>query len=433
MRDCWRFGFQQVTSTKTIAVMSIWLGYQLSPWAAVLNEGTWSNILLVRENIDSALLFSSLSMAAFILGFRFGGESKRASGQPARDKGYSVNIPARWLVICSVTSVVFLCLMLGGPDEAWKSNARRGEGQFEVHDAAAKVRHLYTIASGMADLALAALAIMYILGRKPNAARYAVAAACLLVASLRNMGHFSRASGEAFILTAFFLLRLRGKRGVVPAVVCLTVAWWLGSIGLNGRNNYPPGVGWFVTAAVEDVTEERGELPQRSLAESNPVDSISAWTRRAATRASDSSSTALLIRDFLWDLHPLPSEYFGLEPIGENLAVVMHTVRSSTGLPTPALGELFYCFGYYGAFGLLIIGAIFRWFEDEDNKGKGWIGGIGIALCLVALAYGAHSSVRAMTRPLLYGLIINRIAFTLTRKQRVIHAVRYRPAGQPAT
>ncbi len=397
-------GLNELLSLRFVGVLFIWIGYHLSPWASYFTGLIWDSYLLVPQFIDDGLLFSTLCMAALLVGYQF--TYKRDVKQITSGRNYDfklVTISTSFLSVLAVLCVTAFIIRVGGIDEVWVSSYSRGEGQFLKRDVYGKLLHISSILSTPLQIALGVAASIYILQRKNSTAQI-LGWACLFVASFSVLHGFSRGAGMAFVILAFVALRLKGKRGIGIAIVAIFIASFLGSVGYTQRGGATPGLGNFITAAEKYVFEDAGDSG-RVTPIRNPLDAMAPFTRKVLSKEVDDPDWLVYGVRLLWNQNPLPSEFFPLYEIGRDLSKIMGTY-GHTGITTPALAEIYYVFGYYGSILYLFIGSILAWFERQAATKHDMTGIVGLLLVLSSCAIGLHSGLRAMTRPLLYGYVM---------------------------
>lgn len=415
-----RVGFKEAVSLRMAGVAFLWIGYHLSPWIAYLSGQPWTYFLLVPEYIDEGLRFSLLCMFCFLVGYSF----VLGYGKPPKAlRRFTYlrfpEIEVRWLLWLACICMVLFVISVGGLDQVWISSNSRSSGQFEVRDFTGKIVRMVKVASLAMNVVLACASALFIMQNKHKPWLQALGWLCLLVASMRMFWWFSRAAGFAFIILAFLALRLGGHRRLVLATFSITVALFLGSVGFNERAMYGSGLATFLQAAT--TSSIQGDPDKAAIfvtADSNPLDAMAAWTRKTQTMYSDDPSGLDMAPLFFWNLNPLPSELVPLARIGEDLAVIMGTVGAAYGLTTPALAEVYYVFGYAGCLLIAVFGAICAWFEKQTIIRPGAISSICLLLTFSALPLGLHSTMRHMTRPVLYAYVLWWVASYVNRRRR---------------
>ncbi len=402
-----RNGLPELASLRFCGVLIMWIGYHLTPWIAYLTQEPWESFLLVDKYVDAALLFSSLCMAAYLAGYELVFSGRRNPSRIELGDREPANAEKAVLVLSVIVFLLFI-YTVGGFAQAWDDPTPRGEGQFDVRDWIGRLKHSGVLAANVLGLVLAFLSSNLILERGhgggiEKARVILVGAAGLLVASLGGFHRFSRRAGIVFIILAFVAMR-RGDRRLVPLVVLSAMfGVFLGLVGYFGREFQPQGVGNFIGAAVRwDVSgvEAFGETavgPNINL-----LNATDAWTKKMETMEYEAHGSDLGLV-FLWNLHPFPSEILPVIPLGTDLSDVMGT-WGSVGLTTPAFAELHFVFGHFGASFILLLGMIFGMFEKRSIEQPGIMSSLYVLLCVASLGIGLHSSMRAMTRLVIYAL-----------------------------
>lgn len=407
-------GINEFLSLRFVGVIFIWIGYHLSPWVSYITGSIWDNFLLVPMFIDDGLFFSSLCMMALMIGYQYA--YKESSYAAVYDHGRSfklTNIPTSLLSILAVLCGIAFIIKVGGIEEVWASSYGRGEGQFLARDLYGKLAHISNVLSTPLQIVLGVAASIYILQRKQIGAQL-LGWMFLFVASFSVMHGFSRGSGMAFVIMSFVALRLKGKRGISIAVIAIFIASFLGSVGYTQRGGTSPGLGNFITAAEKYMFEDTGDS-SRTAPIRNSLDAMAPFTRKALSKEIDEPDELVYGMRLLWNQNPLPSEFFPLYEIGSGLSKIMGTY-GHTGITTPALAVIYYALGYYGSILYLFIGGILAWFEKQANTRGDMVGMVGLLLVLSSCVIGLHSSLRAMTRPLLYGYVILMVVMYIQKK-----------------
>jgi hypothetical protein len=276
-------------------------------------------------------------------------------------------------------------------------------------------------------VAAGAAAAVYTIQRWREPKHVAFGLGCVAVASLHWMWGFSRGAGAVWAFLAFWIIRTHGHRKILHAVGFAFVAFYMGWVGYTARGLSNPGIGHYLAAFLP--LGSGSEEPYTSpipLPERNPLNAMSAWTRKAEQREIDNPSLLTNTLNFAWDLQPLPSELVPLRPTGRGLSEVMGTV-GSTGLTTPALGEMYYVFGLWGALCFVILGRVLAWFDLVSLRCSPLLNPILTTMCAFGLTVGLHSSTRAMTRPFLYGFVLYYSSTLLHSRHR--HTWRSRSPG----
>lgn len=415
-----RVDVMELLSLKFAGLFFLWIGYHYSPWYGYLSGNKWDNFLLVDKYIDQGLLFSSLAMFCYLLGFIIVSR-RRPKGRLSVNEMPSLVFPkikGKLVVTLILLSFVMFLIDSGGFVEMWRSTHPRGEGQFLQRDFLAKIFQINTVLSTFVQTALACVAALYILQSKRGVVRQTLGWTGILVSSLSSISAFSRGAGFSFLIFSFLSLRYKGKKALIPAIVSFAVAGYLAGVGLNERGAFYPGLGNFVDAALTaNVTEKDWSAMNFPLINKNPLDAMAPWSRKADASDYEKSSVFVMGPRLLWNLNPLPSEIFPGAPLGRSLSEIMRT-HGSVGITTPALAEVYYAFGIWGFLLMIPLGACYAWFEKLTVWYPGVISSICLIICFVSFPIGLHSSMRAMTRPLVYAFAIIIIDKLLTRFKR---------------
>jgi hypothetical protein len=347
-------------------------------------------------------------MFAFLLGYSWAGGGVRRGQVKALLASDAFRVKPYILVVLSTFLLIAMVVQAGGVEQVWASDLPRGFGQFATRDAVGKLSQMVAVLAGAAGVVVATVASVVLLRNRALTAPWWVGIFSLVVALLPGIWAFSRGAGAPLGIFAFIAFRLGTNRSLTAGVGALFLAWNLGQIGLNERGNYYPGVGNFLAAVISDESDLQRHHRIRALPfgpADNPLEAVSAWTRKAQQRKLDDPDGLASLISVLWHLNPVPSEFTGLPPIGRDLAKVMGTF-GSTGLTSPLLADLFYAFGYLGSVFMLLIGAVCGWFEKQARTSPGLDYEIGVVLCLIGLGIGSQLGLRAATRPLFYALVL---------------------------
>ncbi len=405
-----RGGPRELTSLRFAGIALTWVGYHLSPWLTYLSGEPWDSFLLVSAYIDTGLLFSTLCMFAFLFGYRLAMGQRQRRGRGPRF--YLLRFPLikpEWVVAVALLSLVTFVALVGGPGEAWAASHARGAGQFLPRDAVGKARQMAIVLLGAGNAALTTISALYLLQGRLSTTRLGIGASGLLTASLKGLYGFSRGAGSPLVVFGFLCLRLKGRRGILPAVLSVLLALYVAYVGLTQRGSRNPGVGNFLSAVCESATTigigGTEYVASRAGGPLNPLDSMAAWTRKAQAVETEKPDRSRMALYFLWNQNPLPSEIVPLKRTGEDLARVMGT-WGSVGITTPALGVLYYVFGSMGFLLAVPLGCVYGWFEGLTVREPGVVSSVCLLLCLMSFGVGLHSSVRAMTRPVVYALAL---------------------------
>lgn len=418
-----RRGVDEVTSLGCMGVLFIWIGYHLSPWLSYYSGDwfTWATFMIAFDYIDAGLIFSTLCMFGFIIGYEAVMSRHRRLFREVASRVFQVpKVPTVGLLVFTAVVFVLVPVETGGLQELWSSGSIRCETQFEERTAWERFLFVLATVNIVLDTLLACLASMYILqpSRLEPATRYGCGLLGLLVASLTSFWNFSRAAGYPFLLLGFLAIKLQGRRGAVPAVLCLAFVMWAGSVGIRYRAAYTCGLNNFLDAAFQGRANE--DVPDSVTQDSllspaiNPLCAVEAWTRKAWLIEVENPSAAYEGFTVFWNLHPFPSFLVPHMNTGPDLTEVMNTT-GSCALPSPVLGELFYAFQYWGALLAIPTGMIYGWFESQSRRKLSLVSLICIILCFASFPTALHSGIRRASRLIVYGLILLAIQYYFER------------------
>lgn len=412
-----RHGLSEVTSVGFLFIFSLWVGYHLTPWLA-FPAGGWSSFLLRPEFVTDGLRFATLSMLAFLIGYLPALLAK--STVPNQYVNLMVpNVQIKWVLIGCSLIIVSLIVLNGGVAELWSSSQGRGVDQWQQRDFTGKILQMVQVFLSPASIVTALLSATMIAQGSLRGSPTKTVVGCMgiFVSSWSLFFKFSRGSGFAFVILSLAFLLVRGRRGAAMAVICLVPALWLSFVGYTQRAEHMPGVGNFLVAAVapnmQNMRETlRGEGTSDDATAgsidptANPLNALDPWTTRAWTRTWAEHDLAEGMLMLLAILQPLPSEFVPWRSrAGDSLSVVLGTV-GSTGLTTPALAELHYLFGDGAVLLLAAFGRFAAWIERRRAQKQDLFSLLLWAAFFFGCAVGLHSGLRAMTRALLYVLVI---------------------------
>lgn len=402
-----KLGVQEIVSLRFIGVLLIWLGYQFSALWSFLAGEIWESYLLVPDQIDTGLAFSALAMIAFLIGYS--SVFRARISLLRRSSSATVSIPSvrpRWVFWLSVVVLALTILNVGGLDEFWASAYPRGYGQFVHRDAAVLVERAVSVIRLPLEIVLGLMASLLVIQNKGSLSSYLLGFSALTIASMGSIWSFSRGAGFPFFVLAFMALRLGSGPRYIIALLGLSFALFLGSVGLQERNSYFPGIANFTEAAVSMLVRGR-HAGDSSEGEAiyNPVDAMPSFTRKSQQRDFESPSPVAMGAKYLWNLNPLPSAFIPIYPIGRSLTDVMGT-SGSVGITTPSFAEMYYVFGFFGVAVVALVGVVVGWFERLVVMKPSVVSSIAIVLVFISLAISLHSTTRAMTRPMIYAGIL---------------------------
>jgi hypothetical protein len=420
-----RNDFMELLSLRFAGIFFMWLGYQFSPWCGYLSGKEWDTFLLVDKYIDQGILFSALSMFAYLVGFNmvFKKKSKNHFSIHNRPRLIFPKISGKLLIVLIMVSFLMFLTSVGGFEEMWRSIHPRGEGQFLQRDFSGKILRINTILLTVIQTVLACAATLYIVQSKRDVFRQLAGWLGILVSSVSSIWFFSRGAGFSFIIFSFLSLKLKGRKSLFIAIISFSIAIFLGNVGLSERGSYYPGLGNFLDSALKanNLSTDNSMFISPTTIR-NPLDAMGPWTRKAEASDFEKASFIKMGPRFFWNLNPFPSELVPLAPLGRDLAEIMGTY-GFTGLTTPALAEVYYAFGIWGFLFMLPLGAAYAWFERLTYLKPGVISSICFTICFISFPVGLHSSMRPMTRPLVYSFVIaiigkRLIRFNKRRKRR---------------
>lgn len=402
-------GLAGFANLRWVGVMFIWIGYHFSMWCAFYYQFKWTSFLLVPGFAEEGLLFSILWMWCYLLGYDFYThmQMKKKGFPEYSDLGFSIpQTNTSMLAIMVIATLVFFTVNVGGLSEVWIASYQRGAGQFDARDIGGKILHMMRVVSKQFYVIVACYAAFYIYDIRSDIPRKLFGSFALLAASLNAIHSFSRASGFLLVIFAFLSVRLKGKNGLVAALFCCFAALYLGKIGVEYRGDFPPGVGSFIQAAVHTPEKPSGNSGELAVPdpESNPIDALAPWTRKAEARQYEYPGLWESFRTIVWNMNPFPSEIVPVRPLGSDLREIMRL--PNVGITTPALAELFFGLSFWGSgFGVLI-GICMAFFEFQAMENKSVMSSFCVLLCFISIPIGLHSSLRAMTRPMLYAFLL---------------------------
>ncbi len=406
-----RRGWRDVVSLKFVGVLTVWVGFHLSPWIVLSSGQYWRNFLLVEAYVDRGLLFSTLWMMSFLIGYRSSG-STRVMCVKKRNGFALPSISVGVLVTLAAFSGLSAVWSAGGFDRLLASEFPRGYGQFEERDWAGRVSQMVGVVTNAANLITMAVASCFVARRWPAAPSALLGTFCLLLSSLQLVWGFSRLAGGGFALTAIMLVVRLRRRGLLAAVAYGVLGLYLCAVGWLGRGLTNPGVWNFATVAAKPSRFLSGSAVEKfDVSVYNLLDSVPTWTRLAAFRDDDQPEWLSMLPEVLLALQPLPSELVGGGRVGPSLSKRMGT-WGGTGITSPALGELYYVFGECAVVFGLLLGRACSWFDREWRRRQDILGLAGVVLCSAGLVIGNIAGVRAMTRPMVYTFTI----WVLTRQ-----------------
>jgi len=423
-----RRGLGELLALDVIFIWTMWTGYHLTPWLAMENGG-WSGFLLVPEHVDAGIRNASFAMLAFIVGYAFASSGRQAatSQPPTFTNKHVVAI-----VLLSLVVIIGTAAARGGFTNLFFDVNPRGAGQWQERGFIEKILHNIRVLSTAASIILCILSSWILTHTKSRSFFcYTICLLGIFISSFPLMVKFSRASGGSlFILAMFFLAnpyRRRFLACTATAVLGLHLCW----VGYTARKDYNPGVGNMLIAAIERPLAAVGNASDGGAmikqddhksefdpSRDNFLNALDPWTLRAETAINYDGNTFERFFLLVSVLQPLPSEWSSLPArVGPSLSVVRGTT-GHTGLTTPALAELYYLFGQFGAIFFLIYG-YFGALVDGRYRARGDVRFLILKLLIAAgFVVGLHSGLRAMTRFPLYTLVALILLPRLVRQRR---------------
>lgn len=403
-----RFGLKELSSLRFLGVLFLWLGYHLSPWLSYISGEMWDHYLIVPYLVDEALLFSGLAMCAFLVGYGFIFRKKHIRIRKVTPAQFSLpTIKPSWVFWTAIVVLAMTVLLSGGITEFWASSHGRGYGQFDERDTAKRALRLLNVLHLPLQLALTVMAALLILKSGKSRLNILLGLFALLVASSGSLWNFSRAAGFPFLLLGFLALRAGVPKAKFIGVTTLLVVFMLGAVGYGQRSNFNPGVGNFIHASIAHWSSSVSGKEVYSADDKfiNPLDATAAFTRKAEIRYMEQPELFEMTAKLIWNLNPLPSEFFPIYELGTGLTEAMGTT-GSVGLTTPALAEIYFVFGMAGFLCVALFGGVCGWFERYAIRQPCLTSALAIVLVFVSFGVGLHSGIRAWTRPLVYGFVL---------------------------
>jgi hypothetical protein len=236
----------------------------------------------------------------------------------------------------------------------------------------------------------------------------------LLISSLKLFHGFSRGAGFSFFVLSFLVIKLKGPKWILIALISALLGYHMGSVGLDRRGDFKPGLSSYLSALIfQERTIYKKKTEVFLSPDNNPLDALAPWSRKAQARQREKPDALITGFKLLWNLNPLPSEFVPLFKIGRSLSEIMKT-WGHTGLTTPALAELYYALWVWGCLAGIPLGMVYGWFEKQNTFYPSWYSQVALLFCFLSLPIGLHSSLRSMTRPLLYAFVFYFLGRKLT-------------------
>ena len=400
-------GVREFSSLRFMGVLFLWVGYHLSPWLSFLSGDMWESYLTVPYLIDEVLIFSSVSMVSYLFGYGIMFDSKYALFRKEIPIGLALpSVKPAWVIITSILVLTIIIVSVGGLSEFWASSNPRGYGQFDQKNLGTQFVRAINVLTLPLVLILSVMSCLLILKPKKSPLNVLIGLVGLAVACSNSIWGFSRAAGFPFLLLGFIALRAGVRDSKLIGVMSFLIVFMLGSVGYGQRSYFNPGIGNFVNASIAQLsssfTEDSSYNDDPFI---NTLDATPAFTRKAEIRIFDNPDVLDMAFKLIWNLNPLPSEFFPIYQLGTGLTEAMG-VTGSTGLTTPALAELYYVFGMSGFLFLILIGMISGWFERRSLISPSFFGSLGVMLLFMSYGVGLHNGIRSMTRPILYAFVL---------------------------
>lgn len=406
-----RRGCRELLSLGFAGVTFTWIGFHISPWIFYLT-GEWANGIMCEDYLDEGLFFTTCAMLAFLLGYEWA--MRRWQGDTRMVPVDDIHLPqinAKWIIFFSLVLCFLFLLKTRGPENVWRDTLPRSARGVHIWETVVtpleKLEKALGSVTGPVSACLAILASIVILGPESRSGnrRYVLGGAGLAVASLDSIWDFSREAGLGIFVLTIVAIKLKGRRAIPLATACLLLVLWFNNTSMKCRGVYNPGLGNFMEAAFSGKGDGNNE-PTRllDLHDLNPLEFMHAWTRKADVRDFDSPPFFENAIAVVWNLNPLPSALVPPRDIGPNLTFVMGT-EGICGLNTPALGELYYAFRYWGLILIIPLGMLHGWFEAKFRQDPTTVFFLCFLLCFISFPLGIHQGIRPMSRPLWYGVI----------------------------
>lgn len=414
----WRGGISEFATLGSIVLMSLWLGYHLTPWLAVPHGG-WDSWLLRPDYVTDGIRYATLSMWTFFIAYASWARAAQSRTSAESVIG-RVNVQEHWISIGCAVVVIAVLVHRGGPIELLWSSQPRGAGQFESRDLVGSLDRILGVFLAPTSFVLSLLASLYISAARNSTMllhRLPLGVIGLFVASVDSFFNFGRGAGFACFVLAVMLIATRGTRAVLPAAFAVTLGVWLGLVGYSQRSVHMPGVANYLGAVIApDMDLLRSTLfgldsvgaPTEGGIDptANVFNALDPWTTKAWTLERVDHDVFDGLLGVFELLQPLPSEFVSFRTrAGESLTVVLGT-WGQTGITTPALAELYYLLGDAGLIFVVGFGLLAAWAQSKLRQQFGPVSIILWAGFTLGSIIGLHQGLRAMTRPVLYALIV---------------------------
>ncbi|OOY06986.1 hypothetical protein BMI85_15785 [Thioclava sp. DLFJ4-1] len=172
------------------------------------------------------------------------------------------------------------------------------------------------------------------------------------------------------------------------------------------RSLYSPGIENFFDAYINGLPKApifSGHINPNYI---NILNSADRFTLKASFLKNEAVQGWSNFMNFLGILQPLPSKLVGMPTVaGTSLTSDLGT-EGVLSVTTPALGEIFYLFGYSGAVVFLLYGALCGRLDKAFLRNRALVFQIMRILIMLGFVSGLHKGFRAMTRPIVYAAAI---------------------------
>ena len=386
--------------------------------------GSWSSFVLSPQEVGTSLKYAAISGMSVAFGYFISTYSENARGRKIRSKSHGYQWAKNWRKNFSQDQAfrvsilsAFLVMILILAETAWNegtltgafySSMTRGEEQFDD-------RHFMDVFVGIAFSlswviglygAFRCGQILVNVSAGSKLLRLPLVVILLTLLSAPFLFSFSRASGAGFIIcaTAIYLFR-RNKETVWPLIMLFLLGGlYLSLIGISQRFDGQMGLAVFFARAISPDSfgfdwffEVQGSV-RVLTANINFLDALGPLS--ASIHYSGNNETGVF-QGFVWllgILQPLPSFLLQIDyRPGASLSEALGTY-GSTGITTPALGELHYLLGNWGTIPLFLFGVFLR-STDRFSEQKGAVPIFVLVLVLASVVVSGHSGIRAFARP----------------------------------
>lgn len=398
------YGIQELLRFRSIGTIVTWVGYQYAPWAVYFSGKPFHNFLVVSGYLDKGIVFSALCMIFFMAGASF--KPMPQSHEFARVRATLMR-PVRFelIVLAFVLSLGTLLMITGGIGELLHSAHPRGWGQFDQRvTLSSNLLQMVSATRPFLDLALAVGSASLLFSSRASRFQKTFAWIGILTSMLENIDGFSRAAGWPLCVVAAYAFAVGSKHKWLIGTTCVLAFAWLGSVGYHGRGLTNPGIMNFVEVASNPQVLTEQAATKSSGNTDYPFDAMSPWTRRAFATDLAPPDLVMAVKTLLEQLDPLPSELTHPPTMGEDLAITMGTY-GSTGITTPALGEVYWVGAFTALWIPLLAGLMFNYLERITLSLPSFWGWLMRLMCFLCFPISLHQGIRGASRPLVYCLL----------------------------